>query len=187
MISGADTPVGAVANRRRRRGFTLIELLVAAAVAGIVLAAAYGWLWNVAAVAARTDDAAQAATIASAVSRAIAADVRAAVSVAGPPAGRDPSRSLALAHDHVELAPEANVIVWDPARRVVWRNASGTYLADHVVRFAVSYGLTDGSRIAGGAMSASDWAAVRFVRVELTVAIGVAAVARTIETAVGPA
>ena len=35
---------------------------------------------------------------------------------------------------------------WDPARRVVWRNASGTYLADHVTRFAVSYGLADGRR-----------------------------------------
>ena len=31
------------------RGFTLVEVLVAAAVATFVLAAAFGWLWNVAA------------------------------------------------------------------------------------------------------------------------------------------
>ena len=92
IVAGA--PSGASATRRRERGFTLVELLVAAAIAGLVLSAAYGWLWNVAAFAARTDDAAQAATIASAVSRAIAGDVRDGGVCGAPPAGRDPSRSL---------------------------------------------------------------------------------------------
>lgn len=180
-------PSGASAIRRRARGFSLVEVLVAAAVAGLVLAAAYGWLWNVAAFAARTDDDAQAATIASAVCRAIARDVSAAVSVGEPPVGRDPSRSLALAHDHVDAAPEAVLIVWDPVRGVVWRNSSGTYLADHVLQFGVSYGLADGRRLTGAAMLPSDWEGVRVVRVELAVGVGAAVVVRSLETAVGPA
>jgi len=177
----------ACAGSRRQRGFTSLELLVAAAVAGLVLSAAYGWLWNVAAVAARTDDRAQAATIASAVSRAIAADVHDAAGVDAPPPGRDPSRSLALVHDHVDVAREAVLVVWDPARNVVWRNASGTYVADHVTRFGVAYGLADGRRLAGADMSSRDWLAVRVVHIELAVAVGSAVAIRAVETAVGPA
>ncbi len=75
-------------------GFTLVELLVAAAVAATVLSAAYGWLWNVAALAERTDDRAQAATLAAAASRAVAADVHACLRVGEPPSG---SRSFAVA------------------------------------------------------------------------------------------
>ena len=159
---------------------------MAAVVAGLVLSAAYSWLWNVAALASRTDDKAQVATVAGAVARAAAGEVRAAVGVVEPPAGRDPSRSLALSHDHVDKAPEDVLVVWDPARGVVWRNASGTYLADHVTRFDVSYGLADGRRVAGEDMSAPDWAEVRLVRIELTVTFGTAVAARALEGVVGP-
>ena len=165
----------------------MLEVLAAAAVAGLVLSAAYGWLWNVGAVAARTDDRAQAATIASAVSRTIAADVHDAAGADAPPPGRDPSRSLALVHDHVDVAREAVLVVWDPGRGVVWRNASGTYLADHVTRFGVAYGLADGRRLAGAEMSARDWPSVRVVHIELTITVGSAVATRAVETAVGPA
>ena len=86
-----------------RGGFTLVELLVAAAVAAVVLAAAYGWLWNVAALAGRADDRAQAATLAVGGCRARwRGDVRAAVAVVArhPPAATLRA-SLALVHDHV--------------------------------------------------------------------------------------
>ena len=172
---------------RCNAGFTLAEVLVAAAVAGLVLAAAYSWLWNVAALAAKTDDKAQAATVASAVARAVAGDVRAAVGVIEPPLGRDASRSLVLRHDHVDAAREDVLIVWDPTRGVVWRNASGTYLADHVTRFEVSYGLADGRRFAGEDMPAASWAEVRLVRLELAVTIGSAVATRAVERVVGPA
>ncbi len=174
------------ANGRRNDGFTLAEVLVATVIAGLVLSAAYSWLWNVAALAARTDDSAQAATVAGAVVRAVAGDVRAAVAVNEPPFGRDPIRSLALSHEHVDTARENLLIVWDPARGVVWRNASGTYLADHVTRFEVSYGLADGRRVAGEDMPAPDWAEVRLVRIELAVTIGSAVAVRALERVVGP-
>ncbi len=126
-------------------GFTLVELLVGASIAAVILAAAYAWLWNVAALADGADDRAQAGTLAAAVSRAVAADVHAGVCVVEPPAGRDPSRSLSIVHDHAAVAAEVVLIVWDPARGVVWRNASGTYIADHVSGFAVEYVLADGA------------------------------------------
>ncbi len=156
----------------KAKGFTLIELLIAAAVTGIVLAAAYGWLWNVAAVADRADDRAQAATIAAACARAVTRDVAAALAVAPPPPDRHPARTLALRHDRPEVAGEDVLVVWDPSRRVLWRNASGTYLGDHVTGFSVAYVLGDGEQVAGEDMQAGQWADVRGVRVDLAVVVG---------------
>jgi prepilin-type N-terminal cleavage/methylation domain-containing protein len=178
--------VGQVTTHRRTRGFTLIELLIGASIAAVILGAAYAWLWDVGAIAGGTDDRVQAATLAAAVSRAVAADVYSSVGVVEPPAGRDPSRSLALLHDHVAGAPEAVLIVWDPARGVVWRNASGTYLADRVVRFDVAYALADGSLIDGGDMTSSRWSAVRAVHVVVEATVGSATARRSLETSVGP-
>ncbi len=172
--------------RRRTRGFTLIELLIGASIAAVILSAAYAWLWNIGAFADGADEGAQAATLAAAVTRAVAADIYAGVGVVEPPSGRDPSRSLALLHDHVAGAPEAVLIVWDPARGVVWRNASGTYLADHVVRFDVAYALADGSLVDGGDMTSSRWSAVRAVHVALEATVGSATARRSLETSVGP-
>ncbi|NLE21540.1 MAG: type II secretion system protein [Actinobacteria bacterium] len=155
----------------KARGFTLIELLIAAAVTGTVLAATFGWLWNVAAVAHRADDRAQATTIAAACTRAVMRDVAAAVAV-GPPTGQHPARALALRHDRPDVAEEHVLVVWDPSRGVLWRNASGTYLGDHVTGFAVAYVMDDGGLVAGGDMQAGHWAAVRGVRVDLAVTVG---------------
>jgi hypothetical protein len=165
----------------------LIEVLVAAAVAAVVLAGAYGWLWNVAALAGETDDRVQAGTLAAAAARAVGGEVRAAVGVRQPPAGRDPARSLLLAHDHVDVAPEDVLVVWEPARAVVWRNASGTYLADHITGFTVVFGLGDGLWRTGAEMAADDWPSVRRLRVELAATVGSAMVSRSLEMTVGPA
>ena len=167
-------------------GFTLVELLVGASIAAVVLSASSAWLWNVAALADSADDRAQAATVAAVVSRAVAADVHAGVGVVEPPAGRDLSRSLALKHDHVAVAAEAVLIVWDTARGVVWRNASGTYIGDHISGFAVAYVLADGARVDGADMSQTDWGVVRAVRVDLVARVGSATVRRSVETSVGP-
>ena len=182
--------MGRTAHRQRTgsrlNGFTLIELLVGAAVAAVVLSAGFAWLWNVAALATGVDDRAHAVTLASSALRAVAADVHSSVSVAEPPSSREPARSLALVHDHAAEAPEVVLIVWDPARRVVWRNASGTYLADHVTRFDLTYILADGSRVDAAAMSSPDWSAVRAVRVDLAARFGEVVVQRSLEASVGP-
>ena len=174
------------ADGRRDGGFTLVELLVAAGIAAVVMTAAFAWLWNIAALAGEADDRAQAATLADAVVRAVATDVHGAVCAVEPPSGRDPSRSLALVHDHAAAAAEAILIVWDPARDVVWRNASGTYLSDHVTRCAVAYVLADGTLVEGRRMGPADWTSVRAVRVDLATAVGSAVALRSVEASVGP-
>jgi prepilin-type N-terminal cleavage/methylation domain-containing protein len=167
------------------RGFTLVELLVATVIAGVVLGGAYGWAWNVGALAQVQDDRAQAGTVAAAVARTITADVRASIAAVAPEAGRDPSRSLTLIHDRVGVAPASVVIVWDPARRVVWRNASGTYVADHVTSFHVEYAFHDGRRVGGDAMAAADWRSVAAVRVVLTAQVGSASARRGVWVSLG--
>lgn len=166
--------------RQPEAAFALVELLTAAAIAAVALVAAYGWLWNVAALAERTDDQAQAATLAASAARALSADLGCCLGAAPPPAGRDPARSLSLIHRHVGLPVEEVLVAWDPGRSVVWRNAPGTYLADHVTHFAVSYMLADGAERDGADMTPSDWPRVRVVQVDLTAQVGSAAVpART--------
>jgi prepilin-type N-terminal cleavage/methylation domain-containing protein len=166
-------------------GFSLVELLVATAVLAVVLAAAYGWVWSVGSLAGTTDDRAQASSIAAALARAVVEDVGAAVAVASPAAGRDPGGSLAVVHDGVEEAPEDVAVVWDPSRRVVWRNAPGTYVADHVRGFRVGFVLGDGRSVDGGAMGAADWGRVRAVRVALEVEVGGAFVGRSVRVGLG--
>lgn len=182
-----ESRIGALGARRRDQAFSLIEVLVAGAVAAIVLAGAYGWLWNVAALASQTDNRVQAGTMAAAAARAVGGDVRAAVGARQPPVGRDPARSMSLAHDHVDVAPEEVLIVWDPARAVLWRNASGTYIADHITGFTVVYGLVDGRWLSGAEMAASGWPSVRRLRVQLAATVGSATVSRSLELNVGPA
>jgi len=92
---------------------------------------------------------------------------------------------LALVHDHVGVAREEVAIVWDPGRRVVWRNAPGTYIADHVAAFVVAYTLRDGREADAAAMSAADWQLVSAVLVRLTSETGSARVSRTVLAEVG--
>lgn len=167
-------------------GFALVELLIAAVVAGVVLSGAYGWLWNVGALARAQDDQAQAATIAGVAARTVAADVRASLAVVSPSPAHDAAHSLLLTHEHIATANEAVTIVWDPARRVLWRNASGTYIADHVVGFDVGYVLAGGGPPTQGAMLASaDWHRVRAVCLAITVAVDTARVTRHVRVLVG--
>ena len=173
------------AEHGREHGFTLVELLVAMALVAIVLSAAYGWVWSVGALATRTADRAQACTIAAVVARTIAEDVRDSVAVTAPAVGRDPDACLTLEHDHVGGAPEDVVTAWDPARSVVWKNASGTYVADHVCDFRVSYVLADGRIVDGGTVRTSDWGNVRVVDVAFAVEVGSASVGREVRVCVG--
>jgi prepilin-type N-terminal cleavage/methylation domain-containing protein len=164
---------------------TLVELLVATVIVSVVLSAAYGWLWNVSSLARSQDDRAQAGTIAAAAARILAEDIRAALAVAPAPAGRDPSRSLLLLHDHVDVAPEPVLIVWDPARGVLWRNASGTYVADHVSSLRLQLLLRDGRFLDPAAMATADWRDVVAVHAEVAAAMGSVAAVRALTVPLG--
>ncbi len=171
--------------RRGSSGVTLVELLVAAAISAAVLATAWAWLWNIAAVASRSDDEAQAQTAVAAAARAVARDVRLAVAVGPPPSGRDPSLALKLEHDRLDRAPEVVLIGWDPSRRVLWRNAAGTYLSDRVTAFSVSYVTADGRVVPGAEMGAADWSEVRLVSFRLAVGVGRRTAVREADAVVG--
>jgi prepilin-type N-terminal cleavage/methylation domain-containing protein len=177
--AGPEVSVG------RERGFALVEVVLGMAIAGVVLSASFGWVWDLGALARVHDDRAQAGTIAAAAARSIAEDVRAAVSVVPPSAAHDRSRALTLVHDHVATAPEEVAIVWDPGRKVVWRNAPGPYIADHVTAFVVAYALKDGREAGATAMSPADWPLVSAVIVRLTTETGPAGASRTVVAEVG--
>ena len=166
-------------------GVTLLELLVASSVALIVLGAAWAWLWGVQGVATRMDEDAQAATILAVAARAVARDVHEAVAVLPPAPGRDPAASLHLQHDGVDSAPEEVVIAWDAGRQVLWRNASGTYLSDHVTGFDLSYLTDDGRLVKGQEATTSDLATVRAVCVALSVRLGESTLCREVRTDLG--
>ena len=188
MTEWVGSRIGPRGERRRDQAFALIEVLVAAAVAAIVLAGAYGWLWNVAALAGQTDDRVQAGTLAAAAARAVGGDVRAAVERAATSRRQGPG---ALARRW-----RTTTSTWLPrtcsssGTRPApwsWRNASGTYVADHITGFAVVYGLADGRWLSGAEMAAPDWPSVRRLRVELAATVGSATVSRSLEMNVGPA
>ena len=75
----------------------------------------------------------------------------------------------------------------EPARRVLWRIASGMYLADHISRFTVTYLLEGARQVDGASMTGVDWDAVRCVLVEVTATVGPATESRSLEVALGPA
>jgi hypothetical protein len=164
-----------------------VELLIASVVAAVVLSGAYGWMWGLGALARTTDDRAQACTVAGVVTRTVLEDVGGAVAVLAPSAGRDPAASLALLHDGAATAPESVTVVWDAGRGVVWRNAPGTYVADHVRSLRVGFLLADGREVDGAAMTAADWADVTGVHADVVVAVGAAIVERRVFCALGAA
>jgi hypothetical protein len=154
-------------------GFSLVELLVATMIATVVLAGAWAWLWNVGVASSSTTDRARAATAAAFAARSIADDLDAAASLQTPPPLYAPSRTLDLLHLHPDAAPENVLIVWDPVRRVLWRKTSGTYLADHVSKFAVSYLDPAGRPLSEVDLSGSSWAdRVARVTVDIVVSAG---------------
>gem|GEM_PF-977526 len=142
---------------RSRAGVTLVELLVAACVSAVALTGAWGWLWSTGGVARGAAGRAQAATAAAFAVRSVADELGLATSLCCPPAGMSPDRALCMEHRHDGVAAETVLVAWDPARLVLWRKAPGTYLADHVERFAVDYFRADGRRLGPADFAAAGW------------------------------
>jgi type II secretory pathway component PulJ len=151
-------------------GVTLVELLVATCVTAVALTGAWAWLWNAGAAAKGSAGRAQAATAAAFAVRAVADELGLAAALSCPPAGRSPDSAVCMEHRHGGVAAETVLVAWDPARRVLWRKAPGTYLADHVERFVVDYFRADGRRLGAADFAAAGWP--RFVaRITVTVEV----------------
>lgn len=160
----------------RARGLTLIELLVAGAIAGGLLAAAWGWVWTTAAAARRADAGAQAVTAQAFAARMLRADLAACAGLCPPDLGLCGPAGLAIvSRDPGSGDEKVTVVAWDPGRRVVWRNASGSYLAEGVTSFAVRYFAADGAELApvAGVLSRDARELTRRVVVTWTSAAGV--------------
>ncbi len=153
-------------------GVTLVELLVATCVTAVALGAAYPWLWSAGGAAKGAAGRAQAATAAAFAVRAVADELGLAASLSCPPAGMSPDRALCIQHRHAGGVSETVLVAWDPARGVLWRKASGTYLADHVELFAVDYFSADGRRLSATDFAAAGWPRA-VARVTVTVAVTV--------------
>ena len=158
---------------RSRAGVTLVELLVATCVSAAALTGAWAWLWNAGAAATGSAGRAQASTAAAFAVRAVADEIGLATSLQYPPAGTSPERALRLEHRHDGVPTETVLVAWDPVRRVLWRKAPGTYLADHVESFAVAYYRADGARLGPADFAAAGWPrAVARIAITIDVTVG---------------
>jgi hypothetical protein len=172
-----------LAKLRSRAGVTLVELLVAACLTGVALAGAWGWLWTAGGASRGASGRGQAATAAAFAVRSLADELGLATSLSCPPAGMPPDRALCIEHRHEGVPAETVLVVWDPARRVLWRKAPGTYLADHVERFAIDYFCADGQRLEAADFAAPGWpqtVARIVVTVEVTIGEGTARAVRSL-------
>jgi len=167
---------------------TLVELLIATCVAALALAGAWGWVWNAGAAARAAGARAQAAPAGAFAVRVMADDLAQAAGLLSTPAGRAPSEAFAILHVHPGEPPETVTIVWDRSRRVLWRKASGTYLADQVSAFEVRYFAAGGEELPGAGPDATDWPS-QVARMEITVRAlrDGRSVTRVLSTCLGPA
>ena len=152
----------------RHSGVTLVELLVATCVAATALTGAWSWVWNAGTVARATGARAQALTADAYAVRVLRDDLAQAAGLLATPPGRTPSEAFAILHRHPGEPPETVTVVWDRSRRVVWRKASGTYLADQVSSFVVRYFTAEGAELSAVELLAPD-GPQRTARVEVTV------------------
>ena len=111
---------------------------MAAALACGLAAAAYGWLWSAGGACAGETRAAEAQSRLAAVHRRLALDMAQALGLTRPLDGLGDVR-FALRLVGADGVLREVEYCWDPARRVLWRSSSSSYVADGVSGFAVTY------------------------------------------------
>jgi prepilin-type N-terminal cleavage/methylation domain-containing protein len=154
----------------QQRGITLTELLIAVAVSATLLAGTVPWVWSAARTARSLDARAQAASVAAYAARTLRDELEMATELLPPPAGVSSDRGLQVRHDHPGQDPEFLMIVWDPARRVIWRKTSSTYVADNVAAFSIERFGGNGEPLIGN--DAQSLAQVARIRFSVTISIG---------------
>lgn len=173
--------------RAHGTGMTLVELLVAAAVACAALTAAWPWLWNVTASARKVTGQAQAGSEAARVARVIGQELRLATGLEPVPAGTSPGAALNIRSARMPSAEDSTLIAWDPARGVLWRDTSGSYVADDVRAFSVEHYDAHGDVLAVSTVQTEDGSRmVARVRLRMTLADGRGQDDVVVDFAVGP-
>ncbi len=167
------TVAGPPEAQRRRAGFSLLELLVATAIAGVVLAGGWAWCWSVSnscAAGAQRLDAGSSLAFARRLSANELRGSEGLVATSG--AGCTATAISFIVPAASGPAPELITYVWDAGRRVLWRKAPGSHVAEGVDSFSVSY-FDDQDRLvapaSGGALSASELSRVRMVELSAVV------------------
>jgi len=119
-------------------GLTLVEVLVAAVLACGLAVAAYTWLWGTCGACAGETRAAEAQSRLAAVHRRLALDMAQALGLTRPLDGLSERRFALRLIDAAGVLREVEYC-WDPARQVLWRSSSSSYVADGVRGFTVTY------------------------------------------------
>ena len=157
----------------RQAGFSLVELLVATAIASVVLAGGWAWCWTVSGTCAVGCERCDARSSLAFAQRLSAGELGQCVVLVSTPDARCSATSIAFVVPSGH-GPTTELVtyVWDPARRVLWRKASGSHLAEGVDEFAVVYFDGQGRPLplaSGGELPDADLSLVR--RVELTAVV----------------
>ncbi|MBN2203846.1 MAG: hypothetical protein JW767_02380 [Thermoleophilia bacterium] len=137
-MSAWVSPGRGTSSGRGEGGLTLVEVLVAAVLACGLAAAAYTWLWGACDVCTGETRAADAQTRLAAVHRRLALDMAQALSLTRPVDGLSEGRFALRLIDAAGVLREVEYC-WDPARQVLWRSSSSSYVADGVRGFTVAY------------------------------------------------
>jgi prepilin-type N-terminal cleavage/methylation domain-containing protein len=159
--------------RRREAGFSLVELLVATAVAAVVLTGGWAWCWSVCGSCAAGSGRLDAGSSLAFARRLSTSELRQCEGLVTTSDARCSATSIAFIVPSGDAATtELVTYVWDAGRRVLWRKASGSHLAEGVVDFSIAYFDDQGRKLpipAGGDLPGADLALVR--RVELSAVV----------------
>jgi len=166
-----------VSSRRSARrvpwGMTLVELLVAVCLASLLLMGAWPWCWTMVQASHQTAQRAEAESSLAFAGRLFTSEARRAVALGDGAGGGCGSSSVTLqTFDAVTGQTQAVTYRYDPARRVLWRKASGSYVAERLSSCDFTYFGADGSQIlpgSGGALSVDDLYSVRSLGLRLVI------------------
>jgi len=173
---GTPGPLGDWSKRPSDAGLSLIEVLVAATLTCLVLAASFGWLSSVVSASDHAADHVEVSSSLAFARRLTTSELRQAsalVAVPTAPCGRH-TISFALPSVANDGTYDLITYTWDAGRNILWRKASGSYVAQGVTHFEVHYFGSDGRELAPliDVLPLSAYASVRAVSFVCTVRYG---------------